>query len=336
MKVIELFAGVGSQTQALKNLGIEHEVVAISEIDKYAIETYKQLHGDVDNLGDISKIQRLPKADLWTYSFPCQDLSIAGKLEGIKKGTRSGLLMEVERLLDVAAFMGELPKYLLLENVKNLVSKRFKSDFDKWLQKLETLGYTNYWQVLNAKDYGIPQNRERVFCVSILGNEYFEFPKKQELKLRLKDMLEEEVDEKYYLSERMLNYVLDNNETQQGTKWEGRANNDTLNSSIAHAISVRGAGGSQRAGVSNFVIDNLEEEIKVKDVKRKYGIFDTEKSKHQAGSVYDENGLAPTLDTMQGGWRQPCVESRGVATSERNKDKKTYTKRMLEIDGVDR
>ena len=117
------------------------------------------------------------------------------------------MLLEVERLLDVAAFMGELPKYLLLENVKNLVSKRFKPDFDKWLQKLETLGYTNYWQVLNAKDYGIPQNRERVFCVSILGYEYFEFPKKQELKLKLKDMLEEEVEEKYYLSNEMIKNI---------------------------------------------------------------------------------------------------------------------------------
>ena len=210
LKVIELFAGVGSQTQALKNLNIPHKVVAISEIDKYAIDTYKQLHGEVNNLGDISKITRLPEADLWTYSFPCQDLSIAGKLEGIKKGTRSGLLLEVERLLDVAAFMGELPKYLLLENVKNLVSKRFKPDFDNWLQKLEILGYTNYWHVLNAKDYGIPQNRERVFCVSILGNEYFEFPKKQELKLKLKDLLEDEVDKKYYLSNTQLSNLIKN------------------------------------------------------------------------------------------------------------------------------
>ena len=124
-------------------------------------------------------------------------------------------------------------------------------------------------------------------------------------------MLEDEVDEKYYLSEKMMNYVLDNNETQKGTKWEGRADNDTLNSDIAHTLSVRGAGGNQRAGVSNFIIDNYDKEIKVKDVKqvvRKYGVFDTNKSKYQAGSVYDENGLSPTLDTMQGGWRQPCIE----------------------------
>lgn len=154
------------------------------------------------NLGDICKIKELPKADLWTYSFPCQDLSCAGKQAGIKEGTRSGLLLEVERLLNTANSNKELPKYLLLENVKNLVSKRFKPDFDKWLTKLENLGYTNYWKVLNAKDYGIPQNRERVFVVSILGkNNKYEFPKKKKLKLKLKNILEDKVDEKYYLKD---------------------------------------------------------------------------------------------------------------------------------------
>lgn len=271
LKVIELFAGVGSQTQALKNIGIPHEVVAISEIDKYAIETYKQLHGEVNNLGDISKITRLPKADLWTYSFPCQDLSLAGKLEGIKKGTRSGLLLEVERLLDVAAFMGELPKYLLLENVKNLVGKKFKPDFDKWLQKLERLGYTNYWQVLNAKDYGIPQNRERVFCVSILGNEYFEFPKKQELKLRLKDMLEDEVDEKYYLSDDLINNICIFNNTNElliknGTKkgYLEASEGDSVNLAYPTSNTRRGRVGDQ---VSQTLQCNDMMGVVVNDIK---------------------------------------------------------------------
>lgn len=207
LKVIELFAGIGSQHQALKNIGIEHEVVAISEIDKYCIKSYQALHGDsTPNLGDICKIERLPKADLWTYSFPCQDVSVAGKLAGLGEGTRSGLLYQVERLLNVAKDEDTLPKYLLLENVKNLVSKRFKEHFDKWLEYLESLGYKNYWKVLNAKDYGIPQNRERVFCISIRGADEapFSFPRKQELKLKLKDLLEEEVDEKFYLSQKMI------------------------------------------------------------------------------------------------------------------------------------
>ena len=205
LKIIELFAGIGSQTQALKNIGVEHEVVAISGIDKYCIRSYEAMHGKANNLGDICKIDKLPQADLWTYSFPCQDLSVAGKLAGIKEGTRSGLLYEVERLLGVAKERNELPRYLLLENVKNLVSKRFIGDFNRWLEYLESLGYKNYWQVLNAKNYGIPQNRERVFCVSILGDhKAFNFPEKQELKLKLKDLLEEEVEERYYLSQKML------------------------------------------------------------------------------------------------------------------------------------
>jgi len=190
VKVIELFAGVGCQRQALKNIGINHEIIGISEIDKYAINSYNQLHGETHNFGDISKIEKLPKADLWTYSFPCQDLSMAGDMKGIKEGTRSGLLHEVERLLEVS----EKPKFLLLENVKNLVSKNFKEDFDKWIKKLEEMGYKNYWKVLNAKDYNIPQNRERVFVVSILEGKEFEFPEKLKLEILLRDLLEKEMN----------------------------------------------------------------------------------------------------------------------------------------------
>ena len=135
LRLIELFAGIGSQTQALTNIGVAHKVVAISEIDKYAIQSYEAMHGKANNLGDIRKIEELPDADLWTYSFPCQDISVAGKGAGIKEGTRSGLLFEVERLLRVAAENGTLPKYLLLENVKNLVSKKFKLRLNQWVKQ---------------------------------------------------------------------------------------------------------------------------------------------------------------------------------------------------------
>lgn len=139
MKVIELFAGVGAQRKGLENAGIEHQVVAISEIDKYALKVYEKLYGDTLNLGDICKIDKLPKADLWTYSFPCTDISICGKMSGFEKGsnTRSSLLWEVERLLNIAKENNELPRYLLLENVKNIVSKKFKPFFDSWLKYLE-------------------------------------------------------------------------------------------------------------------------------------------------------------------------------------------------------
>ena len=211
LRVIELFAGIGSQTQALKNIGVKHKVIAISEIDKYAIKSYEALHGTANNLGDIRAIRKLPKADLWTYSFPCQDISVAGKLKGFSKdsGTRSGLLWEVERLLKTAAENAILPKYLLLENVKNLIGKKFRADFESWLSFLSSLGYTNYWKVLNAKDYCIPQNRERVFIVSIRGkHQPYQFPEKQELKIRLKDMLDEKVEDRYYLKESTVQSIL--------------------------------------------------------------------------------------------------------------------------------
>ena len=197
LKVFEAFSGYGSQSIALRNLGIPHEVVAISEIDKYAIKAYEAIHGPTLNLGDISKIkvEDIPKHDLFTYSFPCQDLSVAGKQAGLGKGTRSGLLYECEKIIEHCR-----PKYLLLENVKNLVSKKFKPQFDEWLDYLESLGYTSYWKVLNAKDYGVPQNRERVFVVSILGeHEPYEFPKPIKLNKYVKDILENTVDNKYYL-----------------------------------------------------------------------------------------------------------------------------------------
>ena len=202
IKVFEAFAGYGSQSIALRNLGIPHEVVAISEIDKYAIQAYEAIHGPTLNLGDICKIdpKDIPQHDLFTYSFPCQDLSVAGKQAGLGKGTRSGLLYECEKIIEHCR-----PKYLLLENVKNLVGKKFKTDFDKWLEYLEGLGYTNYWQVLNAKNYGVPQNRERVFVISILGeHEPFEWSTPIPLDKCIADILEDEVDEKYYLSDELV------------------------------------------------------------------------------------------------------------------------------------
>lgn len=200
----ELFSGIGAQVAALKRLGIDYKVIGISEIDTAAIQSYERMNGCVRNYGNISKIERLDYADLWTYSFPCQDLSVAGKKNGISEGTRSGLLLEVERLLEVAVKEKMPPKYLLLENVKNLTGKKFKPDFDRWLNKLSELGYNNYWKVLNAKDYGVPQNRERVFVVSIrkdVDTHGYTFPEPFKLNRRLKDVLETNVDEKYYLKQ---------------------------------------------------------------------------------------------------------------------------------------
>jgi DNA (cytosine-5)-methyltransferase 1 len=209
--MIEAFAGIGSQTQALKNIGIEHKVIGIIEIDKYVIQAYKMLHGEVKNFGDITKIKSLPYCDLFTYSFPCQDCSICGNNEGIKKGTRSGLLLEVERLIEG---MKVKPKYLLLENVKGLLQEKHAKAFHSWLNKLIEFGYINRVAVLNAKDYGIPQNRERVFVMSIREdlNSWFVFPRKQKLKIFLEDLLEKEVDEKYYISKKAMEGLITHKE----------------------------------------------------------------------------------------------------------------------------
>lgn len=205
LTVNELFAGIGAFRKALIRLGIPHEIVGVSEIDKYAIKSYNAIYGETRNYGDISKVERLDYADLWTYGFPCQDISLAGQLKGIVKGeTRSGLLYEVQRLLAQAQSDDQLPKYLIMENVKNLVGKKFRADFDSWLEWLDELGYNNYWKVLNAVDYGIPQNRERVFCVSIRKDidTGYTFPSPIESATVLMDKLEpvEDIDEKYFLS----------------------------------------------------------------------------------------------------------------------------------------
>lgn len=203
LKVFEAFAGYGSQSMALKRLGIDFEVVGISEIDNYAIQAYMAVHGDTPNYGDISKINwsSVPNFDFFTYSFPCTDISSAGQQKGLEEGsgTRSSLLWECKKAIEA-----KKPKYLMMENVKALTSKKFMPYLKIWLNYLADLGYSNYTQVLNAKSYGIPQNRERVFVVSILGNVEYQFPRPFELKLKLKDLLEQQVDERYYLSDKAI------------------------------------------------------------------------------------------------------------------------------------
>lgn len=255
LRVFEAFAGYGSQRMALRNIGIEFEVVGISEIDGDVIQSYAAIHSDflekrehiddfvpedkedmisyleeinvplnyktfenrarklrlpklkdmylanklINNYGDIQRIDptTLPDFDLFTYSFPCQDISVAGYQCGLNEdsGTRSSLLWECCKIIET-----KRPKYLMMENVKNLVGKNHKENFLKFLDYLESLGYKNSWAVLNARDYGIPQNRERVFCISERESKRdFVFPEPTELKFKLDDILEKDVDEKYYL-----------------------------------------------------------------------------------------------------------------------------------------
>lgn len=314
LKVNELFSGIGSQKAALERLGIEHEIIGIAEIDKYAIKSYEAIHGPVRNYGDISKIDKLDYADFWTYSFPCQDISVAGKQAGINEHTRSGLLYQVERLLQVSKEHDELPKYLMLENVKNLVGKKFKAQFDEWIQRLDELGYNTYWQVLNAKNYGIPQNRERVFAISILKDIDigYVFPEPFELKKRLKDILEKEVDEKYYInSEKAKKLISQITQTGTGLLSEQATKLDGM-TECANTLLARDYKGFDNQAM-NCVIENF-------DQKRIGGLYDGE-TKHQAGSVWDINCIAPTVDTMQGGNRQPCILEPCIAANRgRNPD----------------
>lgn len=272
IRLIELFAGYGSQHLALKYLGINAESYRICEWAVKSIQAYKDAHFNNDDtdysanhsiefiinrlvsygisanynepmtkeqikrMGEqkcrqiynnikathnFVNIQKTHAQDLrivdtdkycyvMTYSFPCQDLSSVGLGKGMEKGsgTRSGMLWEVERILDECK---ELPQVLLMENVPEVIGSNNIKHFAKWLEKLESLGYKCYWKVLNAKDYGIPQNRERCFMVSILGDYYYKFPQKIKLEHKLKDLLEDKVDEKYYLSEKALNGCLNTN-----------------------------------------------------------------------------------------------------------------------------
>lgn len=216
IRVIELFAGVGSQAMALRDLGADFEHWKVVEFDKYAIKSYNAIHGTDFPTMDIRDIKgvdlEIVDTDnycyIMTYSFPCQDLSVAGKGAGMTKGsgTRSGLLWEVERLLSETE---HLPQVLLMENVPQVHGKKNIEDFEKWIEFLKFKGYSNYWKDLNAKDYGVAQNRNRCFMVSLLGDYDYEFPQPIPLTKKLKDYLEEEVDEKFYINNEKAQMLID-------------------------------------------------------------------------------------------------------------------------------
>ena len=216
IRLIEIFAGVGSQAMALRDLGADFEHYRVVEFDKYAIKSYNAIHGTDFPTMDVTEIKGIDLGIedvksftyLLTYSFPCQDLSVAGLGKGMQKGsgTRSGLLWEVERLLNEVE---NLPQVLLMENVPQVHGTKNMADFQKWISFLESKGYSNYWQDLNAKNYSVAQNRNRCFMVSILGNYKYEFPKPIELTKRMKDYLEDEVDEKYYINNEKAQKLID-------------------------------------------------------------------------------------------------------------------------------
>lgn len=205
LKVLELFGGVGACSMALKRLNIDFEIVDYVEIDKYAVKSFNAIHNTKFNPQDICKWDKDIKVDLIMHGSPCQDFSLNGRNLGgdEKSGTRSSLMYETIRIVNKLK-----PKYVIWENVKNLLSKRHIHNFENYLHKLSDMGYSNYYKILNAKDYGIPQNRDRVFVISILGEELFEFPDKKELDIKLLDLLEDNVDESYYLSDDQIEKII--------------------------------------------------------------------------------------------------------------------------------
>lgn len=228
------------------------------QINRLPEKQVRTIYNNMQASHNVGSITQITAADLnvvdtdkftyiMTYSFPCQDLSNAGKMAGMSKdsGTRSGLLWEVERLLTE---MTEKPQILLMENVPQVVGSTGVKDFAKWIERLEELGYKNYWQLMNAKDYGVPQNRNRCFMVSILGDYYYLFPKPQKLQVRLKDFLDKKVDEKYYLSDKTVEMFIEHTKKQQA-KGNGFAFEPTTGDGVGKCITTRE--GSR--GYENFI-----------------------------------------------------------------------------------
>lgn len=359
IRLIELFAGYGSQALALKYLGANFEHWKICEWAVKSIQAYKDLHFGDDNTDysatktqdevidylyskgisanynepmTIDQIKRLDEekqrviynnliathnlvsvcnchaSDLeisdtdkytyiMTYSFPCQDLSLAGKGLGMEKGsgTRSGLLWEVERILDECN--GNLPQILLMENVPEVIGTNNSEHFSQWVAKLDSLGYKSKWEILNAKDYGVPQNRARCFMVSWLGNYYYDFPKKVKLEKRIKDILETNVDEKYYLNDDTIERI---------SKWKSQQQplDHILNdNSCSPCLTARG-GGEEHSGMILYGETN--------DNNRffKQAFETAQENDCNAGDTIDaynkkvnQSGTSPTITTRPEGFK---------------------------------
>lgn len=298
IRLIELFAGYGSQAMCFKKLQDEgflnFEHYKVVEFDKYAIRSYNAVHEKNYETLDVREINaqdlEIVETDKYdyvmTYSFPCQDLSKAGKGKGMSKGdnTRSGLLWEVERILGECFRDNCLPQVLLLENVPEVIGTKNYSDFMKWYASLEACGYQSYYTTLNAKNFGIPQNRDRCFMISILGDYNYTFPKPFELKLRLKDVLESNVDEKYYLSERKIKYMKETSFVCSSYDKMVHEENDI--SSTLCARDYKDPKCVRVGDMSGGKWDNINESCR---------------------RVYSSSGISPTITAMGGGNQEPKI-----------------------------
>ena len=337
LKVLSLFSGIGAFEKALSNIGVNYELVNYCEIDKYASKSYSIIHNVSEklNLGDITKIDidKLPCVDLITHGSPCQSWSVAGKQEGGDKGsgTRSSLMWNAVEIVK-----HKTPKYVIWENVKNVLSKKHIHNFEQYLNELNSIGYTNYYKVLNAKDYGVPQNRERIYVISIFReHEPYEFPKSIKLNKAIKDILENKIEEKYYLSEDVVEKFIPNNNFKSlneinlpciGASRGRNVKNEISNKATEQQLEINSKDVSNT--LTTVQKDNYVIEPKINQV----GSLDI-KGNDQIKRVYGDNPLSPTLDTMQGGNRQPKILDFGYIQKGEN-GTKHQSNTVLDEEGI--
>lgn len=286
IRVLSLFGGIGCFEMGLERANIPFEVVDYVDNDKFAVKSYNAIWGTNYEPQDIRKWDKDIECDLICHGSPCQSFSVAGLGAGGDEGsgTRSSLMWETVRIVEKIR-----PKYIIWENVKGLLTKKHRHNFDAYLKTMENLGYKNYYQIMNAKNYGTPQNRERVFTVSIREDvdRSFKFPNPTPLDKKLKDILEKEVDEKYYLSDKTIAGFVRHSERHK-TKGNGFRFEPTSGESSTHTVTSRVG---QRS-TNNFIKEVGKLNIKGHD---------------QIKRVYSSEGVAPTLTTMEGGNRQPKI-----------------------------
>lgn len=275
LKILELFAGIGACSKALENLDIPHTIVDAVEIEPKAICSFNAIHNTNFEAQNITEWDKDIQIDLIMHGSPCQDFSIAGKQAGGDEGTgtRSSLMYETVRIVEKLK-----PKYVVWENVKNLISDKHKHNFDNYINQMGNLGYNSYYRLLNSKNYGIPQNRERIFTISIrkdIDDGTFRFPEKQRLKIRLKDLLDSDVDIKYYLTTRGIDEFVRNEELFINHKNIGRTH------------------------IRNTLLGEVEEDPQCIQVGNLCGEL-WDKGRESCLRIYSTEGISPTLMTFHG------------------------------------
>lgn len=316
IRLIELFAGIGTQAMALRDIGADFEHHYVVEYDKYAVKSYNAIHETNFKPMDICKVTgadlNITEQDkyyyIMTYSFPCTNLSIAGSMDGMAEGsgTKSSLLWEVKRILAELNKRKELPDALVMENVQQIHGPKHLKDFEKWLGFLASLGYHSKWFDMNAADYGVPQHRVRTFCVSTLSEEKYEPPRPIKLRETMSDRLEPEVSSYYFIhtdkAENLIQQLVNNGTLDENTTMVpvdlsiNKPKVKTVANCITAHLYKEGWGISNQQSLLNGVVYQVGNICPTR----------TRDNPNQ-GRVYKKSGAAPTLTGMTGGNRMPFI-----------------------------